>query len=502
MNSVVNSKKIKRVFTVICFVSCLLYILNYIFYNYLENTGTAGTEGFRTFYKLPRNSVDVIFIGPSSVYSSWQPAKAFVESGIASMNLASPGQPFAAKNLMIEAKKTQNPKLFVIDLFSAPNIPSENRITQLGESMKFSINRIKTLNTLLDAIGKSTKEKLDYFFPIGLYHSRWKKLRLTKTNAGHYMGFLFRDGSAPQIISAPDDWYAQAEQPDGYPIETLEELIHYCKLHPESRYLFTIPPMTTANKMSLLNWARETVMAAGYDVFDAYAHFDEIGLDPKTDFLNELHLNVYGSIKYTEYFEKYLKQNFNLPDHRGDKKYTRWEKEYNRFLSRLQEKRSKINLSPVLGNVKEFDSYLDKIDNAQYSVLFSICHEGTSRLSENQLAKLHDLGFRKITKKFKYSFIGVLENEKKVYERFESAKPNPISHSGTLADGTEYTIQSQGAYDDKDGVRHKIASIKIKGEEYAINKRGFNIVVYDNRLHKVIDSTCWDIFNQGKLYRR
>ena len=41
-----------------------------------------------------------------------------------------------------------------------------------------------------------------------------------------------------------------------------------------------------------------------------------------------------------------------------------------------------------------------------------------------------------------------------------------------------------------------MCSITVGGEEYAYNSRGFNIVVYDNKLGRVIDSRVFDVYKK------
>lgn len=72
--------------------------------------------------------------------------------------------------------------------------------------------------------------------------------------------------------------------------------------------------------------------------------------------------------------------------------------------------------------------------------------------------------------------------------RIESAAMHELNHKGTLKDGTEYEIIS-GA------LRYgNVCSIVVGGEEYAANKRGFNIVVYDDLAGKVIDTRVFDVY--------
>ncbi|WP_240516399.1 hypothetical protein [Brachyspira sp. G79] len=48
-------------------------------------------------------------------------------------------------------------------------------------------------------------------------------------------------------------------------------------------------------------------------------------MDFSKDFNDPNHLNYKGSAKFTRYLGKYLKENYDLPDRRGDPKYYSWE---------------------------------------------------------------------------------------------------------------------------------------------------------------------------------
>ena len=61
--------------------------------------------------------------------------------------------------------------------------------------------------------------------------------------------------------------------------------------------------------------------------------------------------------------------------------------------------------------------------------------------------------------------------------------------SGTLT----YHLESAGA-NCKDGA---MVSIKVDDEEYARGTRGFNIMVYDNKLQKAVLSQCFDTFAES-----
>ena len=45
-------------------------------------------------------------------------------------------------------------------------------------------------------------------------------------------------------------------------------------------------------------------------------------------------------------------------------------------------------------------------------------------------------------------------------------------------------------------------SIKIDGKEYGKNQRGLNIVVYNHVTKAVVDSVCFDTYEEGSPARR
>ena len=64
---------------------------------------------------------------------------------------------------------------------------------------------------------------------------------------------------------------------------------------------------------------------------------EDLNIDYSHDLYNCNHINVWGATKFTRYFAKYLDQTYNLADHRNDKKYSSWQKEYERFTEDLKD---------------------------------------------------------------------------------------------------------------------------------------------------------------------
>ena len=90
-------------------------------------------------------------------------------------------RPKAAVHLVEEAEKTQDPGLYIFEL--RMYLGPDERLTQnmaytrgVTDNMKYSWNRIKTINALVDPDGP--EPRYTYYFDIFKYHSNWKTMVL------------------------------------------------------------------------------------------------------------------------------------------------------------------------------------------------------------------------------------------------------------------------------------------------------------------------------------
>ena len=159
---------------------------------------------------------------------------------------------------------------------------------------------------------------------------------------------------------------------------------------------------------------------------------------------------------------------------------------------------------PKLESIRDFYSYLKALDEKDYTILLSVKDEGVVALNREIMELLRRLGMEtnlvdyhdNSTTYRKYhqnSYCGVFRRGKADSEKVGSEK---IFLAGTLSDGKRYTVESIGGWTEETN-----ASIKIDGNEYAINLRGMNFVIYDEKQHLVIDSVCFDT-HSGLLCHR
>lgn len=144
----------------------------------------------------------------------------------------------------------------------------------------------------------------------------------------------------------------------------------------------------------------------------------------------------------------------------------------------------------VIKHTVDINSYLDQLSKRKdCTVLFAVKDIQGYKLDENTTARLKKMGFDKVNVllEHKYhTFIGVLSNGVVKYQHIGGAGAD--KYNSKLRDHSLH-IES------KTWNKGNKASICIDGKEWAVNKRGINIVVFSNTKDEVIDSVAFDTHN-------
>ncbi|WP_195282626.1 hypothetical protein [Harryflintia acetispora] len=439
------------------------------------------TEVFNQFYELPDNCVDAVFIGPSSVHEYWIADEAFHNYGITVYPLATGNQPFGVvKYLIQEAEKTQDPSLFLIDIrILAYGMPKEAEMRAVTDSMKFSLNRIRAIDYMLEQGFKdvSSPSKTPYYFSFLKYHSRWKNLSAQDfgVDLNCFMGYTIFSGVHPFQRISEETLSLAPMQISEYSEKVLVDTLEYCKSL-DKEVLFTCSPHFLKDEyFAQYNYVKKLIKSNGFKVFDTNYHTDDMQLNYTYDVRNASHVNAYGARKYTNYLAKYLQSNYNLPDHRNDAAYSFWEEDYKRFENAL------------ISYAENLYQYLGLVNNDRYSVLIAVRDEASNSMNEDITIQMRQLGLDiDLMGQVQKGYLAVIDHGEAVFESIAPDLQTPLSFSGTLTDGPSFQMFSSGYHA---GNR---ASIIIDGQECAINKRGLNFVVYDHVTAKVIDKVCFD----------
>lgn len=311
---------------------------------YRMNWDTAEMRG--GFYKQEEDTVDVVCIGSSTTFAFFNCPMAFHQYGISSYDFCSGSQPLSAtKYLIDDAEKYQDPKLYLVDFRPAPfGIGEETSITGVTSFIPRSLNRILAIKSMIGQVDEGTSSNFwDYYFIYPFFHDNWKNLKFSdffqnkrateaKWAKGIYKGFyssshdLLDWHSVPEFI--PEIYQAAPKPIPERNEKMLRELLEYCQ-GLDADVLFVLSPnYGWEDYYAQINYCIDLIEEYGFDCLNAAAASDEIGIIPEEDCSEGTHLNNYGATKYTQYVCEYIKEHYDLPDHRGDEKYASWEEDY------------------------------------------------------------------------------------------------------------------------------------------------------------------------------
>jgi len=318
------------------------------------------------YYKQTKNTVDCVYFGSSATQRAWVVPLAYHDEGVASFSLACGTQPFIlTQYLMEEAQKNQDPKLFIVEMRGVCQDPDalwDVSVRRMVDNMRPSVNKFRAIKAVTEYAkhGPNSVDLtgLSYYIPLFKYHSRWNPSK--KPHYGHvdhYKGYALEPTctfDVTEIHPIQDDY--ETCPIDKYTEEVLIQLLDYCDTI-DADVLFVMSPYeATDYGWERMNYAKEIIESRGYEVLNflgSEMREDTVGLGNNTCYYNREHLNMYGSMKYTDFLAKYIRENYDIPDRRGDSKYADWAEEYDRLETNLEEGIYKDQYNDMMTTIKE-----------------------------------------------------------------------------------------------------------------------------------------------------
>lgn len=269
---------------------------------------------------------DVIFIGDCEVYENISPITLWEEYGITSYIRGSAQQLiWQSYYLLEETIKIEKPKVVVFNVlamqYNEPQKEAYNRMTLDG--MRWSASKV---NSIFASMMEDEKF-LDYVFPLLRYHSRWQELekedftylfdRKKISHNGYYMRIDVKPVTGevnPKKLAN----YQFGENAYAY----LDKITALCKENGIQLILIkapsTYPYWYEEWEVQMEEYAKEHELP----YYNFLELTEEVGLDYQIDTYDAgLHLNLSGAEKMAKYFGKILKEEFQVPDHRGEEQY-------------------------------------------------------------------------------------------------------------------------------------------------------------------------------------
>jgi len=144
-------------------------------------------------------------------------------------------------------------------------------------------------------------------------------------------------------------------------------------------------------------------------------------------------------------------------------------------------------------NLENMVNYLQALDTDRYLVLMAVRDDAAYLMTAELQKKLKALGLREdLQKGLTKSYLAVIDRGEVIYEALSE---EALEYDAMLEELSIHA-ESAGFYGGN------TSSIQLDGEEYSVNGRGMNIVVYDRLLKGVMDSVCFDMFDEVKMMRK
>lgn len=290
-------------------------------------------ENIYGFYAEPENSLDMVMIGPSEVYTGYAPALAWEEYGLKSCNLSIGAVPCNMyKSIVTEIVKRQKPKLLVINAsaFSQGNwnLTDEVYLRKWIDNMPMSQNKLDTVKTIPKNINKDDEKVKDnisdtLYFPLEKYHGNWKDPEAVYTSfvtraymrlsgGGYLKGFYSKTG-----ITGGRDNLANIGQP--------------------TKEAYVLTDETQAADKSGLEQIESITKEYGYDFLDLSTDYESsVGIDDSHDFADFEHLNAYGAKKLTAYIGDMAVNQYGIKSDTAKSELSRWKKSVKRTKKALK----------------------------------------------------------------------------------------------------------------------------------------------------------------------
>lgn len=331
-----RTQRRREAFQAIVFLALFLALLLPV--SYMVRTNGDVKDRFAGFYAEKRDSLDVVMIGSSPVFPYYSAPKLWGETGIAMYPLSTNVQrPAAMRYLVEEAEKTQSPALYIFEMrmftMEEAGLMDNMAYTRgVTDNLKYSPLRVKAIQGLVPE--DDEEGRLSYYFDIMKYHTNWKMLALPSEWANMFYchkhplkGYTFRDevGPQPMPLYSIGGAVPIPEEQEEY----LQELLAYLRREGKEALFIVSPYGLSLEEEQMYNYIGDIVNEAGYPFLNMNVCYGDIGIVFEEDFADYgSHTNAVGAEKCTAFLERYLKENYTLPDHRGDSAYTSWDKAY------------------------------------------------------------------------------------------------------------------------------------------------------------------------------
>ena len=542
-------KRLKILIKAIIFTSLMALVLlgtNKIleYKDYVGNNDWPTTATYRQFYRMKKDSIDVLFLGSSVCVNCFNPQILYDEYGIRSYNLGSEQQSVLLSRYWLEeALRSQSPKTVVLEtqfLFprhaETPVNTQESFVRKCLDPMHYSSVKAAAINEVcsLDPAQTTLQSKLSYYLTNLRYHDRWENMTEADFTPGLVSHEELKGYSALLNLPAKTDTYTPFVPSDSEALEAMmpqmqDSLVKISSLCRERGIQLILVSVPTVDKMSdgVNNTLKQFAAQEGIPYFNFASEewYAQLGADPSTDICTD-HANIWGSAKISRLMGSILSGSISnaatiVPDAAVDVSgATAADTDAATIVPDAAVDVSGVTVAntdaeaiisdaatviPVpsvqdsqwddtdayyqhllkkaeLLRIQDVDEYLDALVGEDYSVLISVLDDAAGGIRPSTAARLQAMGCTFDLSQLPYcSYYAVIQPGDVIQENASGTEV--IAFSGRIDHRTVPYVISSGGRNAGDNT-----SILIAGKEQSMALPGLNIVVYDNELNRVADS--------------
>lgn len=320
-------KKIIR-FCSFFLIFCVMFSVLSVFLCTSDRKDALHVRGF--FYE-PKDTIDVILIGASEVYTGFNSPLAWKEYGFTSYALSYAGTPCTLYKAMLqEALERQNPKLVVFEVngFLSKDDYLENvsKRHTWYDNVPFTKTKI---NSMLENIPK--KRMMEFILKIQKYHDNWRHPAICAESFIGRSKMKCSGISYTKCFATTTNIRETVDLKKSYPVFTklsencLRDLLQYCNDQGlKNVFLYRNPHCVNNQNPTVFNKISEIVSQYGYDFQNYENSFEKIGLNTQKDYYNQDHVNVYGMEKTTKFIGQYIVDHYDVKTEHSKEDIDRW----------------------------------------------------------------------------------------------------------------------------------------------------------------------------------
>ncbi|MCM1040077.1 MAG: hypothetical protein NC434_12220 [Ruminococcus sp.] len=489
-------KNMKFIGKVICFL--LLFTIIFSVYTrwitpkFFTDISWPTTTTYAGFYDMEKDSVDVLFLGSSHAITSFLPQELYDRYGITSYNIGCEQQGVVTSYYWLrEALRYQSPKVVVLECYlcfpyivDEPLNTEESYTRKAFDFMRWSPVKAEAVKTICSLDPK--QDIWSYYFPNIRYHTRWAELDRNDFSYEDMAGQSGLKGFAPLFFRlgekgenfVPHEIGASKEQSGMAPVmqEYLDKIVDLCKEN-DIALILTITPAVSADHTkcnTLQAYADERGLE--FISFNEQTVYQQMDYQITEDNCDDGHPNIWGAVKVTDYIGAFLAEQFDLAGE-TDRQWEQTKEDY----TFLMDQHELIYLGDI-------DEYLSALDYDEYTVVLASKDEFTYSLKESTIEIMRRLGLSAdLAGQEGCNYLAVISEGKVLFEELSFEQ---IEYKGAILNG----YMPLYALSTKDENGDGLASIQIGGEEYSKNGGGLNIVVYNDRVQKIVDSVWFNTY--------